>query len=69
MNYEEDFSVENDPDTQNWVSSNASSEYQRTLERLKRDYRKEKLLYLRSIGRHERLKLKTKYGSKTPSSQ
>jgi hypothetical protein len=69
MNNEEDFSVENDPETQSWVSSQSSSEYQRTLQKLKRDHRKEKLLYLRSIGRHERLKLKAKYGSKTSPRQ
>lgn len=64
MIHEDDFSVENDPDTQSWVSSNASSEYQRTIERLKYENRKAKISYLRQLGRTERLRLKAKYAAK-----
>ena len=45
-------------------SSMAQSEFTRLVERLKREKRREQLLYLRSLPRAERKALKAKYGIK-----
>lgn len=61
MSSEENFEVEDSTDAQTWVTSSASSEFKQTLERLKYENRRNKLLFLRSLGRQERIRLKAKY--------
>lgn len=61
MHKEDDFSVEDDKDTQNFFAQAASSEFQRTIERIKRDNRKAQLLFLRSMSCAERKEFKKKF--------
>jgi hypothetical protein len=61
---EEDFSVEDDKEAVDTFNSLANSEYRRIIERLKEQRRREKILYMRSLPRSERLELKKKYGIK-----
>lgn len=61
MGGEENFEVEDSTEAQEWVSTSASSEYRNTIERLKYQDRRAKLLFLRSLGRKERIRLRAKY--------
>lgn len=61
MTKEEDFTVEDDKETQEFFGKAASSEYQRTIARLKYENRRAQLLFLRKMGRDERREFKKKF--------
>ena len=58
---QDDFSAEDDREGEKVISEAAASEYERLIARLKREERRQKVVYMRSLGRAERLRLKEKY--------
>jgi hypothetical protein len=60
----EDFSAEELEQKDGYFQNAASSEFQATVARIKRQEKRSKLAWLRSLGRKGRLELRSKHGKR-----
>lgn len=58
----DDWSAEDDASAEQAIDSAATGEFKRFIDHLKYQDRRAKLLYMRSLGRNERIRLKAEYG-------